>query len=166
MKRILGGFLLLCLLGATCSCGRAGQISPRGLFDLFADRYPLMAGTLYDSEAGEGKAEYLPPELFHALYSRPDGSDDREDIVSCVLYLGSSGTVWFEMAIFRCCDRAAVDEVASLCLLRCEAVRQMRGTPVGLEAAEKPVIRIYGTLLVFLALPDNAYAQRVIDRIL
>ena len=51
------------------------------------------------------------------------------------------------------------------CLSRCETVRRMRGE-VDLSAAEEPLVLRYGTLVVYLALPDNDRAAAVIQRIL
>jgi hypothetical protein len=164
-RRAFAALLLFLLLLGLLSCGRIDTASPRALFESFSARYGLMPGNLYDSEVGEEDPAYLPPALFRSLYARPDGSDDREDIRSCVLYLGSSGTVWYEMAIVRCRDRSAAEEVASLCLLRCETVREMRGAPTSTEAAEEPTVLIRGSLVFFFALPDNAKAERIARRL-
>lgn len=166
MKRLFLTVLLFLLVCSSVSCGQREEMTPRALFDRFAAGYPLMPGHLYDSLATEEEDTWLPPDLFHSLYARLDGSDDREDIQAFVLYLGSAGTVWYELAVFQCSDRAAAEEVAALCLLRCKTVREMRGTAVDLTAATEPRIVFHGSFLFFLALPDNDRALRVLNRIL
>ena len=164
MRKAAACFLLLACLFPFAGCGN-DRITPRDLYDAFSARYPLMPHVLCDSEAGEGEDGYLSPADFTLLFGREDGSDDREDIVSFLLCLGSSGTVFYELGFFRCVDRAAACEVEGLCLHRCETVRKMRGE-VDLSAAEEPLVLRYGTLVLYLALPDNDRAEAVLSKIL
>ena len=164
MKKAAVCFLLLAFLLSFAGCGN-DRTTPRKLYAAFAARYPMMPHVLCDSEAGAGEDGYHSPADFTLLFGREDGSDDREDIVSYLLCLGASGTVFYELGFFRCVDRAAAREVEGLCLSRCETVRRMRGE-VDLSAAEEPLVLRYGTLVVYLALPDNDRAEAVLRRLL
>ena len=164
MRKAAVCFLLLAILLSFAGC-RNDRITPRALYDAFSGRYPMMPHVLCDSEAKPGEDGYHSPADFTLLFGREDGSDDREDIVSYLLCLGASGTVFYELGFFRCVDRAAAREVEGLCLHRCESVRRMRGE-VDVSASEDPLVLRYGTLVVYLALPDNARAEAVLSRLL
>ena len=165
--RFLRGFLSVLLsvglLLSVSSCGDGGK-TPRDLYAAFAEKYPLPPHLLFDSGAGQSDAEYLSDPDFNLLFSRPDGSDDREDIAAFVLCLGASGRVFYECGFFLCVDRAGAREVENLCLLRCETVRRMRAE-VDVSAVADPVVLRRGAWVVYLALPDNDRAEDVLRRV-
>lgn len=146
------------------SCGKTGA-SPRKVYDAFIASYPMPPHLTFDSEAGQGDADYLSDADFNLLFSRADGSDDREDIASFVLCLGSSGKVFYECGFFRCVNIAGAREVEGLCLMRCETVRRMRAE-VDVSAACDPVVLRRGVWVFYFALPDNDLARDVLRRIL
>jgi len=161
--RLLSLFLLpVTLLVSLPSCGRE-EGSPREVYDAFAARYPMPAHLVFDSEAGQNDEEYLSDADFNLLFSRADGSDDREDIAAFALCLGSSGRTFYECGFFRCVNRAGAREVEGLCLLRCETVRRMRAE-VDVSAAEEPVVWRRGVWVFYFALPDNDLAEDALRR--
>ena len=162
--RLLSLFLLpVLLLVSLPSCG-GRERTPRELYDLFSSRYDLPPHLIFDSEAGQNDAEYLSDKDFNLLFSRADGSDDREDVASFLICLGASGTVFYECGFFRCVDRAGAREVEGLCILRCETVRRMRAE-VDVSAAEEPTVLRRGAWVFYFALPDNARAEDVLRRV-
>ena len=146
------------------SCGR-GETTPRAVYEAFAAKYPLPPHLTFDSEAGQNDAEYLSDKDFNLLFSRADGSDDREDITAFVLCLGASGRVFYECGFFRCVDLAGAREVEGLCLSRCETVRRMRAE-VDVSAAQDPVVLRFGAWVFYFALPDNDRAEDVLRRVI
>lgn len=163
-SRLLSLFLLpVFLLLSLLSCGEKGA-SPREVYDAFAARYPLPPHLVFDSEAGQNDAEYLSDVDFNLLFGRADGSDDREDVASFILCLGSSGRVFYECGFFRCVNIAGAREVEGLCILRCETVRRMRAE-VDVSAAAEPVILRRGAWVFYFALPDNDLAEDVLRRV-
>ena len=120
--RAVALFLLpVLILVSLPGCGERER-TPREVYEAFSARYGLPPHLTFDSEAGQNDAAYLSDKDFNLLFSRADGSDDREDIASFVLCLGASGTVFYECGFFRCVDRAGAREVEGLCILRCETV--------------------------------------------
>ena len=146
------------------SCGR-GEASPREVYEAFSAKYGLPPHLTFDSEAGQSDAEYLSDKDFNLLFSRADGSDDREDVWAFVLCLGASGTVFYECGFFRCVDRAGAREVEELCIARCETVRRMRAE-VDVSAAVEPVVIRRGAWVFYFALPDNDRAEDVLRRVI
>ena len=165
--RLRRGFLsvlgLIVLIASVSSCGR-GERTPRDLYAAFGAKYPLPPHLVFDSEAGQNDAEYLSDADFKLLFGRADGSDDREDVASFVICLGSSGRVFYECGFFRCVDLAGAREVENLCLLRCDTVRRMRAE-VDVSAAVEPVVIRRGAWVFYFALPDNALAKDVLRRV-
>ena len=162
-------FVSFCLLSVLVlfsvpSCGRRER-TPREVYEAFSARYGLPPHLTFDSEAGQNDAAYLSDKDFNLLFSRADGSDDREDVASFVLCLGASGTVFYECGFFRCVDRAGAREVEGLCILRCETVRRMRAE-VDVSAAEEPTVLRRGAWVFYFALPDNARAEDVLRRVI
>ncbi|MFA5561830.1 MAG: hypothetical protein WDA00_04240 [Eubacteriales bacterium] len=155
--------ILLVLFSCLCGCGKV--VSGTRTFDTFRVKYRLPAGLTYDSAAAEWESGYLTRETFERLYARPDGSSEWEDIESCVIFLGASLDVTYEMGIFVCLDRAKAEEVAKMCYQRIDIIRSVRSyTDAG--PAEDAIVKIYGTTVVLFVLPDNEKAERVMDRIL
>ena len=164
-SRLVALFLLpIILLLSLPSCGR-GDETPREVYLAFAARYPMPPHLTFDSEAGQNDEEYLSDADFNFLFSRPDGSDDREDVASFVICLGASGKTFYECGFFRCVDRAGAREVEGLCVLRCETVRRMRAE-VDVSAAVDPVVWRRGVWVIYLALPDNDLAEDVLRRVM
>ena len=162
-------FVSFCLLSVLVlfsvpSCG-GRERTPREVYEAFSARYGLPPHLTFDSEAGQNDAAYLSDKDFNLLFSRADGSDDREDIASFLICLGASGTVFYECGFFRCVDRAGAREVEGLCILRCETVRRMRAE-VDVSAAEEPTVLRRGTWVFYFALPDNARAEDVLRRVI
>ena len=145
------------------SCGR-GETTPREVYEAFSAKYDLPPHLIFDSEAGQNDEAYLSDKDFNLLFSRADGSDDREDIAAFVLCLGASGRVFYECGFFRCVDLAGAREVEGLCLSRCETVRRMRAE-VDVSAAEDPVVLRFGAWVFYFALPDNGFAEDVLRRV-
>ena len=160
LSLVLLPVMLLVLLP---SCGQESR-SPREVYAAFAARYPIPPHLVFDSEAGQNDEGYLSDADFNLLFSRADGSDDREDIAAFVICLGASGRTFYECGFFRCEDRAGGREVEGLCLLRCDTVRRMRAE-VDVSAAEEPVVLRRGVWVFYFALPDNALAEDVLRRV-
>ena len=162
--RAVAFFLLpVLVLLSLPSCGR-GDGTPREVYLAFAAHYPMPPHLVFDSEAGQNDVEYLSDADFNLLFSRADGSDDREDIASFLLCLGASGTTFYECGFFKCVNRAGAREVEGLCVLRCETVRRMRAE-VDVSAAADPVVWRRGVWVIYLALPDNDLAEDVLRRV-
>ena len=157
-------FLPVLLSVSLASCGRGSEETPREVYSAFAARYAMPAHLIFDSEAGQGDEAYLSDADFNLLFSRADGSDDREDIASFVICLGASGRVFYECGFFRCVDRAGAREVEGLCLLRCDTVRRMRAE-TDVSAAVEPVVLRRGVWVFYFALPDNDLAEDVLRRV-
>ncbi len=156
MRRLLCGLILLLVLLLQACAGREAP-TPREVCDRLAESGLLGAGVLYDSLASADDAAYLDPALLAALYARTDGSCDAEDIAAVALYLGSSAREHRELAVFACRGRDAAREVASLCRGRAALIADAVGTA--------PRILLYGETVVFLALPEPAEAEGLLDRI-
>ena len=165
--RLRRGFLpvlaLMVLIASLSSCQETGK-TPREIYAAFAGKYPIPPHLVFDSEAGQNDPEYLSDADFNLLFSRADGSDDREDIASFVLCLGASGRTFYECGFFRCVDRAGAREVENLCVLRCDTVRRMRAE-VDVSAAVEPVVIRRGAWVFYFALPDNDLAKDVLRRV-
>ena len=165
--RLRRGFLpvlaLMVLIASLSSCQETGK-TPREIYAAFIASYPMPPHLTFDSEAGQGDADYLSDADFNLLFSRADGSDDREDIASFVLCLGASGRTFYECGFFRCVDRAGAREVEDLCVLRCDSVRRMRAE-VDVSAAVEPVVIRRGAWVFYFALPDNDLAKDVLRRV-
>ena len=162
-------FVSFCLLSVLVlfsvpSCG-GRERTPREVYEAFSARYGLPPHLTFDSEAGQNDATYLSDKDFNLLFSRADGSDDREDIAAFVLCLGASGRVFYECGFFRCVDLAGAREVEGLCLSRCETVRRMRAE-VDVSAAQDPVVLRFGAWVFYFALPDNDLAEDVLRRVI
>ena len=164
-RRVIAVYLLsVLLLFSLSSCGR-GETTPREVYEAFAEKYPLPPHLTFDSEAGQNDPAYLSDKDFNLLFSRADGSDDREDIAAFVLCLGASGRTFYECGFFRCVDLSGAREVEGLCLSRCETVRRMRAE-VDVSCAEDPVVLRFGAWVFYFALPDNDLAEDVLRRVI
>ena len=165
MKRILS--LILCslvILALVCSLGACrARASAYEVLCAFSHRYPLPDGSFYDSLAHEEADTYLSPDLFSLLFSRPDGGDDREDILEMALFLGSSSLCVSEMGIFFCADRDAAYEVASLVRGRLNMLLDMPLADT--SAAEDATVTLFGRVVVYTVLPDNEKALRTLKRL-
>lgn len=125
----------------------------------FGEKYPLPAGKIYDSTASEGEENTLDPLLLAALFG--DGTDEREDIVSFALFLGSSLSDPYEMGIVLAPDPEAARE---LCGLFTHRLNILSASPyVSEDAKAGAFIRQYGRWAVYAMLPDNPKAERVLD---
>ena len=125
----------------------------------FGEKYQLPAGKIYHSAAQEGEAAYLDPLLLTALFG--EGADEREDIVSLALFLGSSLSAPYEMGIVLAPDPEAAKEVCGLFTHRLSV---LSASPyVGNEAKAGAFVRQYGRWAVYAMLPDNPKAERVLD---
>ncbi len=156
MRRLFTLFILLSL--CLFSCARGEQIPPRAILDRILSASPAGCGIIRDSSLPEGDPERLDPLLFRALYARADGSDDLEDVSAAALFLGSSASVHREIAVFACRGRESAREVASLCRDRAELIRQTLGSD--------PMVLVYRSTVVLLALPDPAPTVALLDRLL
>ena len=155
--------LLLCLSLLLSSCGH--YLPPDNLFDSFSQRYPLPPGKVFRTSAAEGEEGHLSLATFRQIYARPDGSDDFEDIEECTLWHGISMYAVYEMGIFLCRDGDSARSVYLMCQNRLRFLKSFQSY-ANTEAVESAVIYLSGRMVVFLVLPDNATAQRIIDRLL
>lgn len=156
-RRILLCFLVISLL-CLPSCGDIP--SPYDRLLAFSEVYPLPPGRLYDSQAQEGEDTYLDPMLFLSLYG--EAVDDREDIVSYALFLGTSLSHPWEVGVFLSPDREAAGEIVGMLHFRIQMV-------VSLSYGEgltdnNTFIRQYGEWVVYGILPDAEKACRTFDR--
>ena len=158
---------LLCLL-LTLSLGLSSCTHyphPNDLFSDFCERYPLPQGKVFRSTAAEGEDDYLSHTLFRKIYARPDGSDDLDDIESCVVWHGVSLYAVYEMGIFFCKDGDCAKSVYLMCENRLRFLKSFQSY-ANTEAVDNAVIYLSGRMVVFLVLPDNATAKRIIERLL
>ncbi len=153
--------LAMCL-GCLVGCGRTK--SPWDAMREFAHLYPLPAGRMYDSTADISRAEYLPPELYAALYARPDQSDDREDVLRFALFLGTSPDYIYEMGVFECPDRDAAYEIVGIVRTRLAMLSSLEGADS--SAVGDAAVMLFGSTVVYTVLPDNPKAARTWKRVL
>lgn len=151
------------LLISLCSCGH--YASPDQIFSDFTEKYALPTGKVYRTSAGEADETYLSHEQFRVVYARPDGSDDWEDIESCVLWQGTSLHYVYEMGVFLCKDGDAAESVVLMCQNRLKLILSMRSY-ADTTAGDTAVIRVSGRMVVMMVLPDNALAKKCLDRVL
>ena len=156
-RRILLCFLVISLL-CLPSCG--DTLSPYERLVAFSEVYPLPAGRLYDSQAVEGEDAYLDPLLFLSLYG--EAVDDREDIASYALFLGTSLSHPWEAGVFLSPDREAAEEVVGMLHFRIQMVGSL-SYGEGLTV-HNTFIRQYGEWVVYGILPDGEKAARTFDR--
>ena len=162
-KGWFGVALLVALSFLLTSC--AHYPHPDDLFSRFAEKYPLPPGKVFRTSANEGEEEHLSHDLFRKIYARPDGSDDFEDIESCVVWHGTSAHAVYEMGIFLCRDGDSAKSVWLMCQSRLDLLSSFQSY-ANTEAVDTAVLHLSGRMVVFLVLPDNATARRVMDRLL
>ena len=162
MKRM--GMVLLCaaLMLSCIACGEGK--SPYEYLEDFSHLYPLPAGRMYDSEAGEGEETYLDPAIFTLLYGRDGWGDDREDIDRFSLFLGTSSTHIYEMGIFECYDRDGANEILGLVNTRLSLLIKSN-VDADMSAVMGAQVAMFGKCVVYVVLPDNEKAMRVIERV-
>ncbi len=163
-KRLVSCCLLftLCVVPLLASCGK--ELPSGEALAAFGQAYPLPAGTLYHSAARQGEEGYMDPRLFHWLYGREDGTNDREDVAEFSLFLGSSLSSVYETGVFISPDGDGAKEVMGMLHARIQMVKE---TPhVDASAAEGAFVAKYGKTVVYAILPDNPKAKRVWERIL
>ena len=144
------------------ACGKTG--TPSEILATFAERYPLPAGQFYDSSAQEGETGYFDPDLFGVIFGREDGGDDREDVATFSLFLGSSLTQACETGVFLCHDAESALEVVGMLKSRIDLVKRLAGADTAF--CEGAFVRRYGKWVVYAILPDNPKAARTFDRLL
>lgn len=162
-KSWFGVAFLLVLSCLLTSC--AHYPHPDDLFSRFAEKYPLPPGKVFRTSAQAGAEEYLSQELFRKIYARSDGSDDFEDIDSAVVWQGVSAYAVYEMGIFLCKDGDSARSVVLMCQNRLRLLNSFKSY-ANTEAVDTAVLRLSGRMVIFLVLPDNTTAEKVIDRIL
>ncbi len=166
MRTFILLFIPLFLLSATLlsfsGCGH--KPSPAEAMQQFSARYTLPAGRIFLSGTQSHEDAYLSPERFDLLYARTDGDSDREDVQEYAVFLGTSLTEVSECGIFLCPDRDAAFEVVGMLNGRIDTVRRL--SHVDASHAEDAVIELYGSIVVYVLLPDNAAAIRTLSRIL
>ena len=162
-KRIALVLVLLLVGGMLTACVRSPQ--PDEVFFAFKERYALPGGKVYRTTASTFSDELLTHELFRQLYARPDGSDDFEDVESCVVWQGTSLDYVYEMGVFLCTDGDAARSVLLMCKNRLRLIRSLRNY-TDTTAADTAVLLLRGRMVIFMVLPDNALAEKVIDRVL
>ena len=165
MKR-RGAFLciILLLLFSPHMSACKQTATPREILTLFCERYPLPAGQVYHSDAEAGEAGYFDPDLFAVLFGREDGGDDREDVVSFSLFLGSALTVACETGVFLCPDSESAAEVVGMLKNRIALVGA--STVTDTSFCQDAFVSRYGKWVVYGILPDNPKAVRTFDRLL
>lgn len=154
-------FLLLfpLLLSAFClvSCGE--NVTPYEKLLSFGEKYPLPAGRMYDSTASTDEQTHLSPALLFALFGKEN--DQSEDILSFALFLGTSLSSPYEMGVVLSPDPEAAKEV---CVLFSHRLSLLAASPrVDQTAQETAFVRQYGRWAVYVILPDNAKAERILD---
>ena len=166
MKRMRVYLVLLLLFGVIVGCVGCGeQVSPYEHLETFATLYPMPAGRYYDSTAEEHQNTYLDPAVFTLLYGRDTTGDDREDIRRFALFLGTSSTHVYEMGIFECYDRDGANEVLGLIETRLSLIASSH-TGADLTALADARLALFGKTVVYVVLPDNPKAIRVLERMM
>ncbi len=165
MKRLRDCLLLLLLFGVTMGCVGCGEKkTPYEYLEEFSHLYPLPAGRIYDSLAEEGAETYLDPAIFALLYARDGWGDDREDIYRFSIFLGTSSTHIYEMGIFECYDGDGADEVLGLVNTRLSLLLKS-GVEADMTAVTDAKVAMFGKTVVYVVLPDNEKAIRVLERV-
>ena len=167
MKRVIVLIMIISLFFlSACSNGS----TPQGVYESFVDKYgQLPVGTLYDSEKKEWEDGYVSDRLVESLYGCTRDGGEMEHVLSFCVYLSSRSDEIYELGIFLCNSHSEAEQVAKMCLLRIDTVKEIRiktEGEVGLSSLDGAFVRVSGKFCVYSIMPDNEASSRALDRAL
>ena len=146
-KRIISYLLIIALAGMLSSCAKAPSCSELLISALEVSGESCERnGLFYFSEAIEGEAQYLSPQVIKSLYGE-DAAARYFSLVEDFAIFVSQRTPGV-LAILKCYSRSDTDEIAGMCLQRADAIKVGLRKSEYAEKSKSICVRVYKSFVV------------------